>query len=206
MKNTKKSHWETVFTTKNPNEVSWFQENPETSLNIIRSLNLPKTARIIDVGGGDSYLVDFLLQEGFENITVLDISEKAIEKVKDRLGKLAEKVEWIVSDIIHFQPLTENYDVWHDRAAFHFLVKQKDINKYLSVAKSGIKYGGYLTPATFSEEGPMKCSGLEVKQYSEASMTETFKKGFEKIRCINENHTTPFGSIQNFTFCTFQRK
>ena len=112
MKNTKKSHWETVFTTKSPNEVSWFQENPETSLNIIRSLNLPKTARIIDIGGGDSYLVDFLLQEGFENITVLDISEKAIEKVKSRLGKLAEKVEWIVSDITQFQPLTENYDVW----------------------------------------------------------------------------------------------
>ena len=206
MDNNQKSHWENVFTTKNPTEVSWFQEVPTTSLAFIRSLNLPKTAQIIDVGGGDSYLVDYLLKDGFKHITVLDISEKALEKAKERLGKYANKIKWIVSDITDYQDNSKKYDVWHDRAAFHFLVENKQIETYLSIAKTNIKNEGFLSVGTFSEQGPTKCSGLEIKQYSEESMTDKFKENFEKIRCINENHETPFKTVQNFTFCTFQRK
>jgi ubiquinone/menaquinone biosynthesis C-methylase UbiE len=206
MENNKKSHWENVFSTKNLTDVSWFQEVPTTSLAFIRSLNLPKTAQIIDVGGGDSYLVDYLLKDGFEHITVLDISEKALEKAKERLGKSANKIDWIVSDITEYQDNTKQYDVWHDRAAFHFLVESNQIETYLSIAKTNIKDKGFLSVGTFSEQGPTKCSGLEIKQYSEESMTEKFKENFEKIRCINENHKTPFKTVQNFTFCTFQRK
>ena len=206
MENNKKSHWENVFSTKNLTDVSWFQEVPTTSLAFIRSLNLPKTAHIIDVGGGDSYLVDYLLKDGFEHITVLDISEKALEKAKERLGESATKIEWIVSDITEYQDNTKKYDVWHDRAAFHFLVENRQIETYLSVAKKSIKNEGFLSVATFSEQGPTKCSGLEIKQYSEESMTEKFEESFEKIGCINENHETPFKTVQNFTFCTFQRK
>jgi len=206
MENNKKSHWDNVFASKNPKDVSWFQEVPTTSLAFIRSLNLPKTAKIIDVGGGDSYLVDFLLKDGFKQITVLDISEKALEKAKERLGESANKIEWVVSDITEFQDNTKKYDVWHDRAAFHFLIENEQIETYLSVAKTIIKNEGFLSVGTFSEQGPSKCSGLEIKQYSEESMTNKFKEDFEKIRCINENHLTPFETIQNFTFCTFQRK
>jgi 2-polyprenyl-3-methyl-5-hydroxy-6-metoxy-1,4-benzoquinol methylase len=206
MENNYKSHWENVFDTKNSTEVSWFQEVPTTSLNFIRSLDLPKNAQIIDVGGGDSYLVDYLIQDGFEHISVLDISEKALERAKKRLGKFAKKANWIVSDITDYQNITEKYDVWHDRAAFHFLVENPQIESYISIAKTNIKNGGFLSVGTFSEQGPTKCSGLAIKQYSEASMTEKFENGFEKIKCINENHETPFKTVQNFTFCTFQRK
>ena len=206
MKNNKKLHWDNVFSTKKSTDVSWFQEVPITSLAFIRSLNLPKTAHIMDVGGGDSYLVDFLLKDGFENVTVLDISEKALEKAKKRLGESANKIEWIVSDITDYQDNTKKFDVWHDRAAFHFLVKNKQIETYISIAQKNIKNEGFLSVGTFSERGPNKCSGLEIKQYSEESMTEKFKEDFEKIKCINENHETPSKMIQNFTFCTFQRK
>ena len=206
MGNNKKSHWENIFSTKNSPNVSWFQEVPTTSLAFIRSLNLPKTAQIIDVGGGDSYLVDYLLKDGYEHITVLDISEKALEKVKERLGESAKKIEWIVSDITEYHDNTKKYDVWHDRATFHFLVENEQIETYLSIAKTNIKNDGFLSVGTFSENGPTKCSGLEIKQYSKESLTEKFKESFEKIRCINENHETPFNTVQNFTFCTFQRK
>lgn len=206
MQNNKKSHWENVFSTKKSADASWFQEVPTTSLEFIRSLNLPKTAQIIDIGGGDSYLVDYLLKDGFEHITVLDISETALGKAKERLGESASKIEWIVSDITEYQDNTKKYDVWHDRAAFHFLVENGQIETYLSIAKTNIKDDGFLSVGTFSKNGPTKCSGLEIKQYSEESMTERFEENFEKIRCVNENHVTPFNTVQNFTFCTFQRK
>ena len=206
MENNKKSHWENVFSTKKSADASWFQEVPTTSLEFIRSLNLPKTAQIIDIGGGDSYLVDYLLKDGFEHITVLDISETALGKAKERLGESASKIEWIVSDITEYQDNTKKYDVWHDRAAFHFLVENGQIETYLSIAKTNIKDDGFLSVGTFSKNGPTKCSGLEIKQYSEESMTERFEENFEKIRCVNENHVTPFNTVQNFTFCTFQRK
>ena len=128
-----KIHWETVYKTKSPEQVSWTQEIPKTSLDFIKSFNLSKSAKIIDIGGGDSRLVDFLLEEGFEDITVLDISAKALDRAKDRLGDKAKKIHWVVSDIIQYEP-TSTYDVWHDRAAFHFLNQKDDVTKYVETA------------------------------------------------------------------------
>jgi 2-polyprenyl-3-methyl-5-hydroxy-6-metoxy-1,4-benzoquinol methylase len=198
---TKKEHWETVYTSKQPNEVSWTQERPETSLNFIHSFNLPKTANIIDIGGGDSKLVDYLLSEGYENITVLDISEKALERAKLRLGEKSNKVNWIVSDITEFKPVA-HYDVWHDRATFHFLTTHDQVINYVSTAKEAVH--GYMVIGTFSENGPKKCSGLEIKQYNEDQLQGELANGFKKIRCITEDHITPFNTKQNFLFCSFK--
>lgn len=203
MEENRKNHWETVYETKSPNEVSWTQEIPKTSLDFIKSFDLTKKSKIIDIGGGDSKLVDFLIEEGFENITVLDISAKAIEKAKARLGVNAEKVNWIVSDITEFEP-NETYEVWHDRATFHFLTSEEQIQKYMETARKSVS--GYLTVGTFSENGPKKCSGLDIKQYSEETLTTEMENGFEKIKCITEDHTTPFETKQNFIFCSFKRQ
>lgn len=203
MSSERKNHWETVYETKQPDQVSWTQEKPETSLNFIRSFGIPKTASIIDIGGGDSNLVDFLLKEGYQNISVLDISEQALERAKKRLGEKGNKVKWIVSDITEFNP-SEKYDVWHDRATFHFLTNPGQINRYLEIVKHAVS--GFMVVATFSEKGPDKCSGLEISKYSADQLTETFKTSFEKIKCLNEDHSTPFKTIQNFTNCSFKRK
>lgn len=197
-----KEHWEAVHQNKGPEEVSWTQEIPKTSLNFIHSFNLDKSAKIIDIGGGDSKLVDFLLDEGFENISVLDISAKALEKAKLRLGNRSEKVNWIVSDILDFKPDT-TFDVWHDRAAFHFLTTKEQVEKYIEIAQSAVS--GYLTIGTFSENGPKKCSGLDIKQYSEETLHAVLKNRFEKLHCIYEDHKTPFNTTQNFLFCSFKR-
>ena len=199
----RENHWETVYETKRKDQVSWTQEIPKTSLDFINSFGLKKTAKIIDIGGGDSTLVDFLLTEGFENITVLDISMKALERAKNRLGEKANKVDWIVCDITEFEPNT-TYDVWHDRATFHFLTKTKQINKYLKTARKSVN--GFLTIGTFSQNGPEKCSGLEIKQYNEKNLTSELKDGFIKIKCVTEDHLTPFNTKQNFLFCSFKRK
>ncbi len=202
MKNEKKNHWEKVYETKQPNEVSWTQGIPQTSLDFIHSLKLPKSAKIIDVGGGDSRLVDFLIDEGFENITVLDISDKALERAKKRLGKKAKNVNWVVSDVTDYEPETY-FDVWHDRATFHFLTTTEEISAYINLARKAVK--GFMTIGTFSENGPQKCSGLDIKQYSELELQEQLDGGFEKIKCITEDHQTPFGTTQNFLFCSFKR-
>ena len=198
----RQKHWETVYKTKQPNEVSWTQEMPKTSLDFIHEFNLPKSAKIVDIGGGDSKLVDYLLEQGFENITVLDISSEALEKSKKRLGNKAQKVKWIVSDVREFNPDTK-FDVWHDRATFHFLTTTTQIKKYIETASKYVI--GFLTIATFSDNGPDKCSGLQIKKYSEKTLTSALKKKFDKIRCITEDHITPFKTIQNFLFCSFKR-
>lgn len=198
-----KQHWETVYETKNPDQVSWTQEFPKTSMDFIHSFQVPKTAKIIDIGGGDSKLVDYLLEEGYEHVTVLDISAKSLEKAQKRLGKKAEKVNWIVSNITDFQPET-TYDIWHDRAAFHFLTKPEQIEKYVEIASKSVV--GYMVLGTFSVNGPLKCSGLEIKQYNEETMTKTFEKDFDRLNCLIEDHTTPFDTKQNFLFCSFKRK
>jgi len=198
-----KKHWETVYETKNPDQVSWTQEKPTTSLDFIHSFGLTKTAKIIDIGGGDSKLVDYLLDEGFENITVLDISAKALEKSQKRLGDKAKNVNWVVSDITEFETNT-TFDVWHDRATFHFLTTAEQIEKYMETARKSVK--GFLTIGTFSENGPTKCSGLEIKQYSEENLTAELNNGFDKIRCVTEDHTAPFDTTQNFLFCSFKRQ
>lgn len=203
MENTAKNHWEKVYETKSPSEVSWTQKMPKTSLDYIESFDLPKSAAIIDIGGGDSNLVDHLLALGYENVTVLDISAKAIERAKERLGTLAEKVTWIVSDISDFQPKIK-YAIWHDRAAFHFLTQDSQKEKYLDLVNKAVD--GYLIIATFSENGPLKCSGLEIQQYSEKSLEEQFDQKFDLIESLFEDHQTPFETIQNFVFGIFKRK
>ena len=200
----KKQHWEKVFTTKQVDEVSWYQQTPQQSLNFVQQLALPKTAAIIDIGGGDSFFVDHLLQLGYSNITVLDISATAIDKAKQRLGEKAVLVNWVVSDILEFKTELQ-FDCWHDRAAFHFLTTTKEIENYLAIAQQHIIPAGKLIIGTFSTEGPEKCSGLPVKQYNENMLTVSLQKWFKKIRCITTDHITPFKTIQNFLFCSFQK-
>lgn len=200
---TTKNHWDTVYKTKDPNQRSWTEDVPKTSLEFIHSFHLKKSSKIIDVGGGDSKLVDYLLEEGFKNITVLDISEAALDRAKKRLGKKASKINWVISDVTKFNP-DSTFDVWHDRATFHFLTTKNQVAKYLDAARRSVK--GYLTIGTFSENGPDKCSGLETKQYSEQTLTAELQNGFEKLRCITEDHKTPFDTKQNFLFCSFKRK
>lgn len=197
-----KSHWETVYETKSPQEVSWTQEIPQISLDFIQSFQLNKDARIIDIGGGDSLLVDHLLDLGFTNLSVLDISAYAIERAKVRLGERASLVQWIVSDINEFEPEI-TYDLWHDRAAFHFLTAPSDINRYASVVGNHTRN---LVIGTFSKDGPLKCSGLEITQYDEVSLGDLFRaEGFECIETKREDHQTPFGTSQNFVFASFRK-
>jgi 2-polyprenyl-3-methyl-5-hydroxy-6-metoxy-1,4-benzoquinol methylase len=199
-----KQHWENVFTTKKVNEVSWYQPTPQESIDFIQQLGLSKTASIIDIGGGDSFLVDHLLNMGYSNITVLDISLSAIDKVKKRLGEKANRVTWIVSNILDFKTNIQ-YDCWHDRAAFHFLTTAAEVETYLSIAQKNVKPAGKMIIGTFSDNGPEKCSGLPVKQYNEKLLSNTLQKWFEKIKCITTNHITPFKTVQNFLFCSFQK-
>ena len=167
---TTKDHWEEVFSTKAEDEVSWFQEYPKTSVEFFELFNLPLDANIIDIGGGDSHLVDVFIAKGYKNIYVLDISANALERAKQRLGDKVNSVHWIVSDVVDFVPPVK-FDFWHDRAAFHFLTTEEKIDKYIRIAENNIKQDGYLILGTFSENGPKKCSGLEIKQYSETSIT-----------------------------------
>jgi 2-polyprenyl-3-methyl-5-hydroxy-6-metoxy-1,4-benzoquinol methylase len=201
----RKEHWEKIYQTKQPAEVSWYEDEPKVSLNLVKQFHLPKSARIMDSGGGDSHLVDYLLKLGYENITVLDISEAALERVKKRLGKQAKKIKWVVADEAECNP-NEQYDLWHDRAAFHFLTEEKEISNYLKTITKCIKPGGYLILATFSEQGPKKCSGLDIKRYSEVTMTALLKEHFEKINCLTVDHHTPFNNVQNFLYGSFKRK
>jgi SAM-dependent methyltransferase len=200
-----KAHWENVYETKAENEVSWFQPYPKTSMEFVELFNLPLDANIIDIGGGDSYFVDALRDKGYRNVYVLDISANAIERAKQRLGEKASKVNWIVSDVTKFKPPVE-FDFLHDRAAFHFLTTEDKIYKYVSIVKDAIKKDGFLVLGTFSENGPKKCSGLEIKQYSEVSMSARFEIAFDRIKCITEDHTTPFNTVQNFLFCSFKKQ
>ena len=198
-----KEHWEKIYQTKKPTEVSWTQGVPQTSLDFIHSFRPSKDSPIIDVGGGDSKLVDYLLSEGFRNITVLDISAHALERAQERLGEKARQVKWVVSDVTEFAPAT-NYHIWHDRATFHFLTTQEQISQYVSITRKAVT--GYLAIGTFSENGPEKCSGLPVRQYREETLQAELAAGFEKIRCITEDHITPFHTAQNFLFCSFKKQ
>lgn len=200
-----KGHWDGIYETKQIGDFSWYQAVPSSSLESINELKLSHDAKIIDAGGGDTYLVDYLLEQGYNSLTVLDISSKAIARAKERLGKNADKVEWVVSNVIDFHADVQ-YDLWHDRAAFHFLTQRADIKKYVEIVSNHIKKNGYLLIATFSENGPKKCSGIEIKQYSLTAIKETFQANFDCIHSENMDHTTPSGAIQNFSFCVFQRK
>lgn len=201
----RKKHWETIYRTKELKDVSWFQPTPTTSLQFIEESGISKTSKIIDIGGGDSFLVDFLLERNYTDITVLDISDAALQRAKQRLGANAQKVKWIVADAANFTP-SEKYDVWHDRAAFHFLTNENEIAKYVETLKGALNNNGLFIIGTFSDQGPKKCSGIEIKQYSGQSISTLFLQEFEKIKCVTTDHLTPSNTIQNFLFCSFRRQ
>ncbi|MBA3704382.1 MAG: methyltransferase domain-containing protein [Bacteroidetes bacterium] len=201
----RKKHWEIIYSTKELKDCSWYQPTPGISLEFFKQLNTSKNAKIIDIGGGDSFLVDNLLELGYTDITILDISKTALERAKQRLGNCASKVKWIVTDAATFKP-SEQYDFWHDRAAFHFLTEETEINNYINTIQQNIVPEGILVIGTFSEQGPKKCSGIDIRQYSETTMTDKLKGSFEKLKCTSAEHHTPFNTIQNFIFCSFRKR
>ena len=202
MDSTLKKHWENVYQNKTPEQVSWTQKFPKTSLDLIAQFDVDLSSKIIDVGGGDSHLVDFLIDEGYENISVLDISSKAIERAKDRLADKEQNIHCIISNILDFMPETK-YDVWHDRAAFHFLTSKKDIESYVKIVS---QFANHIVLGTFSKNGPLKCSGLPISQYNAEDLQALLKSDFELVSSHYEDHTTPFDTQQNFLFCSFRRK
>ena len=197
-----KSHWEKIYSEKSPQEVSWTQDVPETSIEFFNDFKLSKTSPIIDVGGGESKFVDYLLEEGYQDISVLDISENAIKRAKDRLGKKSKNIKWIVCDINDFKPM-KKYALWHDRAVFHFLTSDININKYVENVKL---YSENFIVGTFSTSGPKKCSGLEITQYDKSLLSKLFEDSMEIEKAEYINHTTPFETTQNFIFCSFSSK
>jgi len=196
-----KRHWENIYSTKQPNELSWTQKTPQVSLDLIKSLNLSKSSSIIDIGGGQSMLVDFLIDLGYTNISVLDLSKNAINKTKRRLGENAKKVKWIETDILDFKSSIK-FDLCHDRALFHFLTKKNDVKKYINKISL---FASKLVVGTFSIEGPKRCSGLEIRQYNQNSMKKTFERaGFKSISFSKSDHLTPSNKIQKFIFGVFE--
>ena len=198
-----KNHWEKIYIEKKPNEVSWTQEVPDTSINFFNSFNLDRSSPIIDIGGGESRFVDYLIENGFNNISILDISENAINRVKERLGKNSKRINWIITDINDFNPKIK-YSFWHDRALFHFLTEKKQIKRYTEIVNS---YARNFLLGTFSKLGPSKCSGLDIRQYDKNSLEKLFCFGNLMMKeCEYINHVTPFKTIQNFIFCSFSSK
>ena len=201
--NQKKAHWENIYANKSPEEVSWTQGKPILSLSWIESLALPKNAAIIDIGGGESHLVDYLLDLGYTDLSVLDISKAALQNSQTRLGEKADKVKWIEADITTFKP-HKKYSLWHDRAVFHFLTQTDDIKMYTSMAASAIE--DYLLLSTFSKEGPLKCSGLPITQYDVESLSAYYVNDFKLLKQANETHMTPFDTTQAFIYALFKKQ
>ena len=196
-----KTHWEKVYTRKAPNGVSWYRTHLETSLALIERAAEARSAAIIDVGGGESTLVDDLLLRGYTNITVLDVSQTAIDLTKSRLGSGAEQVHWLVADITNIELERRAYDVWHDRAVFHFLTAPEQRITYVRQVARSVKPGGHVIVSTFGPEGPTKCSGLEAMRYDADSLHGEFGARFRLIESSQELHHTPFGTTQQFLYC-----
>lgn len=196
-----KTHWEKVYETKDPTEVSWFQEHSELSLQFIEHTNVDASVQVIDVGGGASTLVDDLLGKGYENITVLDISAAALHVAQERLGLQANAVTWLEADITQVQLPYQHYDVWHDRAVFHFLTRAADRQKYVEAVTHSVKAGGHVIVATFGVDGPSSCSGLEIVRYDPDSLHREFGDNFDLVHSSSESHSTPFGTEQKFVYC-----
>lgn len=197
----RKHHWERVYTIKAPDSVSWFQEHAEHSLRIIRNTGLDNKATIIDVGGGASTLVDDLLAEGYTNLTVLDLSAVALAVAKQRLEKHTDFVHWIEGDITRVELSLHQFDIWHDRAVFHFLTAPADRQAYVEQVMRAVRPGGHVIVATFAEDGPEKCSGLPVMRYRPESLHAEFGDAFLLIEHEKETHHTPFGTVQQFVYC-----
>jgi ubiquinone/menaquinone biosynthesis C-methylase UbiE len=200
----RKSHWEGVYGKKTPAEVSWYQIEPAISLELIASISIGHTAKIIDVGGGSSVLVDKLLAQGFNDLTVLDVSLKALDYSKKRLGSSAGVVKWIEADVTDFEP-AQKYDVWHDRAVFHFLTSKDDRKKYVQNMEKALNKGGLVVIAAFSIDGPLKCSNLDVERYSPDKLKNELGNHFELVKNVDEVHRTPFNTEQKFTYCCFRK-
>lgn len=196
-----RSHWEKIYATKAPDAVSWYRPHLETSLEFIEGAAASRSAPIIDVGAGESTLVDDLLLRGYENVTVLDISQRAIEVTKARLGARSEMVRWIASDITKTPFNDSAFDVWHDRAVFHFLTATEQRGVYVSQVAKAVKPGGYVIVGTFGPDGPSKCSGLDVVRYDSDSLHDQFGARFRLLDSSKELHETPFDTVQQFVYC-----
>lgn len=200
----RQAHWENVYTKKGENEVSWFQEDPAQSFELIAEVSMSPDTAIIDIGGGASRLVDSLVAKGFRAVTVLDLSEAALKTAQARLGQSAATVRWLVADATTWEP-SQEYDVWHDRAAFHFLTEEKDRAAYVARLRRALKVGGHAIIATFALEGPEKCSGLPVVRYEAASLGQVLGPEFRLEHTLSHEHATPWGSLQAFQFSLFRR-
>lgn len=196
-----KTHWEHIYGTKAPAQVSWYQEHPQLSLQLIQRTGVPPTARVIDAGGGASTLVDDLVTAGFQGITVLDISGAALQLARQRLGPAAAGVTWIEADITQADLPAQAYDLWHDRAVFHFLTRPADRQRYASAVRHAVRPGGHVIIATFALDGPDRCSGLETVRYSPGSLHGEFGDDFTLVHHARETHQTPFGTEQAFLYC-----
>ncbi|ALS64544.1 class I SAM-dependent methyltransferase [Pandoraea apista] len=196
-----KDHWNQVYSTKAPTHVSWFQEHANQSVELIAQAQIEKGAEIIDVGGGASTLVDDLLSRGYRHLTVLDLSDAALAVARDRLGAGGDSVSWIADDITRVELPVHQYDVWHDRAVFHFLTSDADRHAYVSAVLRAVKPGGLVIVATFAEDGPEQCSGLPVMRYSPDALHAEFGAPFTLLRKAREEHQTPWGATQKFIYC-----
>lgn len=196
-----KTHWEKVYQTKAPDSVSWYRPHLEKSLELIRKANTDLSASIIDVGGGESTLVDDLLELGYRNVSVLDISDTAIDVSKDRLGERAALVTWIAANITQVELPSQHYDVWHDRAVFHFLTSPEERIEYVQQVAKAVKPGGHVIVATFGPQGPEKCSGLTTMRYDADSLHDEFGIKFKLVESATELHNTPFDTTQQFLYC-----
>ena len=202
--NDQQAHWQNVYTTKNEDAVSWFQQRADISLELVRATGVKVTASIIDIGGGASRLVDTLVEDGFKAITVLDLSEKALATSKTRLGETGMLVQWIVADITTWEP-SQSYDVWHDRAALHFMTAPRDQAAYAERVLRAVRPGGHVIIGTFAPDGPERCSGLPVLRHDAATLGNLLGHSFELIESKRHDHQTPAGAIQKFQFSRFQR-
>jgi len=196
-----KTHWEHIYESKAPTQVSWYQEHAQFSLQYIQNTGIRKTGHIIDVGGGTSTLVDDLIGDGFQHISVLDVSGAALRLTQQRLGAQANHVKWIEADITQADLPHQAYDLWHDRAVFHFLTQAEDRQRYVEVVRHAVRTGGHVIVATFAPDGPDRCSGLEVVRYSPGSLHSEFGDGFDVVDSTRETHQTPFGTEQKFIYC-----
>jgi len=198
----RKQHWERVYKKNKPDELGWYQDYPETSLKLITATGVGVDSDIIDVGGGTSKLIGTLLDQGYKRLTVLDISGSSIEKVKINLGEKSNRINWIEADVTKYS-FMEQYDIWHDRAVFHFLTEAKDRKGYINALNKTLKLNGHLIIATFALKGPPKCSGLPVTRYSPETLQNELGDNFKLVKAIVEGHVTPSGVRQKFIFCRF---
>jgi SAM-dependent methyltransferase len=205
MNASRQAHWERVYTSKRENEVSWFQENPAPSLDLIAKAAATTVSSVIDVGGGASRLIDALVENGFRDVTVLDLSDAALMAAKARLLSRADQVQWVVADVTEWEPHGLIYDIWHDRAAFHFLTEERDRMAYVKRLIKAVKPGGHAIIATFAPDGPERCSGLPVQRYDAESLRRVVGGAFELIETLRHEHRTPWGSEQHFQFSLFRR-